>query len=237
MLSRRRYILAFAALALGTGNAFATPTGQPALKRADRKAHNIFAPFYRMGGVLGFAVYDHADNDEADARAAIHDTLVKLGKVDDLALNSLHPRQLSEAQFFGDWYTPDGNLVWNGTITTSDGRRLERPTFRTLAGVKVASASAGGPDIGQGGQFAYAFANPPYPLTAPYDHVQRVFDGIRHALLPPGDTCIITDWTRPDLDKVSAYFAPGKEWWGVFLFTIYDTSTRRLTVIIGSATD
>ena len=85
--------------------------------------------------------------------------------------------------------------------------------------------------------FAYAFANPPYPLTGTRDQIQQVFNIVRLTLLPPGHECVITDWTSPDLDKVSAYFAPGKEWWGVFLFTIRDTTTGRITVIIGSATD
>lgn len=235
--SRRRYILALAALAFGTTRAYAATMGRPGLKRADHKAQKAFVPFYEMGGVLGFAVYDHATDDDVDARAAIHDTLARLGKVDDRALNSLQPRHLDEVQFFGDWYAPDGSLVWNGNVTTSDGRQLKHPTFRALATTKVTSSGAGVPDVGKGGQFAYAFANPPYPLTASYDRIQQVFDEVRRTLLPPGDTCIITDWTNPDLDKVSAYFSPGKEWWGVFLFTVRDVSTARLTVIIGSATD
>jgi hypothetical protein len=210
------------------------------MKRADDIAREAFGPYYKMGGVLRFNVYEGASNDDAHARSAIRDTLVQEGKVNDRALNALQPRRLNEAQFFGDWYNPsDGSLVWNGSVTLADGRQLTRPTFRALAGVETTShsSSASVPDVDQDGQFAYAFANPPYPLKGPSDQIQQVFDDVRRTLLPPGDACVITDWTSSDLDEVSDYFAAGKEWWGMFLFTIRDTTTGRMTVIIGSATD
>ncbi len=237
-MNRRQWIQAMAVLMLGATPTHAGQLRNTALKRAARTVQNAFKPFYKIGGVLGFIVYEGASNDDADAGFAIHDALAQMGKVNDDAFNALHPRRLTEAQFFGDWYDPsNSNLIWNGNVTTSDGRHLTRPTFKDLAGVKVASAGAGVPDIGQGGQFAYAFANPPYGLTGRRDHIQDVFNKVRQTLLPPGHACIITDWASPDLDQVSAYFAQGKEWWGIFLFTIRDTTTGRLTVILGSTTD
>lgn len=237
-MNRREWIWAITALEFSTTRARAGLPRTSTLKPANRTAYTPFKPFAKMGGVLGFAVFDGAANDEVDARAAIHDTLLPFGRVDDGELNALHPRRLNEAQFFGDWYDPSsGDLVWNGSVTVTDGRHLTRPTFRALDGVKVRSSGSSIPDMGEGGQFAYAFANPPYGLTGSRGRVQAVFDSVRHTLLPSGHACTITDWTSPDLDKVSAYFTPGKEWWGVFLFTVRDATTGRLTVIIGSATD
>lgn len=182
--------------------------------------------------------FDEASGDDTDARAAIHDTLGKVGGVNDRALNALRPRNLSEAQFFGDWYSlSDGSLIWNGDVTTTRGRQLTRPSFTALNGQKVASSDAGIPDVSEGGQFAHAFTNPPYGLSCTPAKVQQVFDRARETLLPKGHTCVITDWTSPDLDAVSNHFEQGKEWWGVFLFTIYDTTNGRLTMIVGSATD
>ncbi|MDV6330016.1 hypothetical protein [Asticcacaulis sp. 201] len=237
-MNRRQWIHAIAALALGARSARADGKRTSTLKPADPTTQRAFKPYYDIGGVLGFMVYDDASGDEADARAAIRDTLAQGGQVNDSALNALVPRRLSEAQFFGDWYNPsDGSLVWNGTVKTADGQELTRPKFTALADTNIASSGSGIPDIGQGGQFAYAFASPPYGLVGPHDKIQKVFDGVRDTLLPTGHVCVITDWTNPTLEEVSPYFKPGMEWWGVFLFTIYDATNRRLTVIIGSATD
>lgn len=237
-MNRRQWMQAVVGLAVVANSAHADLPRKSNLKLANRTAQEAFSPYYKIGGVLRFMVYDEASGDETDARAAIHDTLTKVGGVNDAALNALRPRNLSEVQFFGAWYNPsDGNLIWNGNVTTADGRQLTRPSFTALSGQKVASSGASIPDVGEGGQFAYAFANPPYGLSGPHAKVQRVFDHIRETLLPKGHVCVITDWASPDLDTVSTYFKVGKEWWGVFLFTIHDATNGRLTVIVGSATD
>lgn len=87
------------------------------------------------------------------------------------------------------------------------------------------------------GQFAYAFSQPPYPLHAPPEAVQDLFDSLRMVLLPPWQPATILDWSHPSLPEVSAYFEDGAEWWGMFLFTIHLPVTGRLVVIAGSATD
>ncbi len=56
-------------------------------------------------------------------------------------------------------------------------------------------------------------------------------------LLPPGEATVISDWDSCQLGEVSAYFEDGLEWWGAFLFTIYQAGTGRLLVIAASATD
>ncbi len=237
-MNRRQCVQAIVGLAIGATSTHAGTARTHNLKLASQTAQKAFYTYYKMGGVLRFAVYDDTSGDDADTSTAVRDTLLRVGKVDDSALNALHPRRLNENQFFGDWYNPsNGSLVWSGNIETADGQRLTRPEFTDLNGLKIVSAGAGIPDIGAGGQFAYAFANPPYGLSGPRGKVQKVFDHIRETLLPRGHICVITDWASQDLDKVSDYFKMGKEWWGMFLFTIHDATDRRLTVIIGSATD
>ena len=55
--------------------------------------------------------------------------------------------------------------------------------------------------------------------------------------MPPNLEHEILDWTNPKLPEVSAFFASGMEWWGVFLFTVHVPETGLLTVICGSTTD
>ena len=99
------------------------------------------------------------------------------------------------------------------------------------------SGAAPGIDPGSGGQFAYAFSNPPYGLRARGSEVQALFEEIRDFILPPDERSEILDWTSPRLPEVSAYFSMGIDWWGVFLFTIHVPATGRLTAIAGSTTD
>jgi hypothetical protein len=113
---------------------------------------------------------------------------------------------------------------------------LVNPRLRQLDDLVM----AGGveiPDPGGGGQFAYAFSWTPYGLHAKPREIQQLFDAITDFVLPPGADHEIWDWASPRLPEVSQYFEAGMDWWGVFLFTIYVPSLRRLTVIAGSTTD
>lgn len=56
-------------------------------------------------------------------------------------------------------------------------------------------------------------------------------------MLPRSDHCEILDWSNPKLVHVSDYFKAGMEWWGVFLFSIYAPTSRRLSIVMGSASD
>jgi hypothetical protein len=88
-----------------------------------------------------------------------------------------------------------------------------------------------------GGQFAYAFSEPPYGLQARPSEVQELFCAIRDFILPRGSEHEISDWSSPRLTEASDYFTAGMDWWGVFLFTVYLPTLRRLTAIAGSTTD
>lgn len=194
-----------------------------------------FKRYWKIGGVLHFAAYSDADGDEETIAPAIG-TLLRdpdLGK-----LRELGSRPIKQPKFFGDWYDlTSGDLMQLGTWRTEDERDLVDPRLKQLQGVRVSSGGAPIPEAGSGGQFAYAFTRPPYGLHARPAEVQSLFNAIRDFLLPPEARHDIRDWASPGLVEVSPDFQAGMEWWGVFLFSIYTPSTRRLVVIAGSATD
>ena len=169
-----------------------------------------FGRFKAMGGVLDFAVFRDADGTEEDILAAVPEALYGYA-YDREKLRSLGSRRITERTFFGGCYDYERGslLMGDASWTTTDG------------------------------QFAYAFLHPPYglfPKPQP-DEVQAVFEEIRNLILPPGQSREIADWSNDRLPEVSDYFEAGMEWWGVYLFSIYVPSLRRLTIIAGSSTD
>lgn len=200
------------------------------------KLKGPFKRFARCGGVLSFAIFEQSRGDEPDLLDAIAAALP--GDFDRETLKALGGRPIRERRFFGDWYDQEtGALIKRGSFTTADGRELRDPRLRTLDRIRIMSGAAPCPDAGSGGQFAYAFANPPYGLRARGSEVQALFEEIRDFILPPGERVEILDWCSPRLPEVSAWFRMGMEWWGVFLFTVHVPATGRLTAIAGSTSD
>lgn len=198
----------------------------------------IIRRYNDMGGVLSFSIFDGAEDAEADSRTAIHQVLAAMGPVNEDGFRALQPRHIGEALFFGDCYDPgDGGLIKRGTWKTIDGRELTNPKLTALDGVTLVGGGSALPDPGSGGDFAYAFLNPPYGMSGSPSDLQEVFDGIGGVVLPAGYDSVILDWTTPKLKGVSSYFEAGMEWWGVFLFSIYIPAKQQLTIVTGSATD
>lgn len=194
-----------------------------------------FERYGNIGGVLQFAAYSDVDDDDETVVSAIGTLLSgpDLGR-----LHELGSRRIGQPEFFGDWYDlTSGDLVQLGTWRTDDGRELVDPKLKQLQGVRISSGGGIIPDAGSGGQFAYAFSHPPYQFRARPLEVQMLFNAIRRFLLPEDVEHDIRDWASSRLVEVSADFKAGMEWWGVFLFTIYTPSFRRLVVIAGSTTD
>ncbi|RVT97129.1 hypothetical protein EOD42_09905 [Rhodovarius crocodyli] len=195
-------------------------------------APTAFRRYAAMGGVLDFSVREDAQGSRAEILAALAQLL---GEVDVAALR---PRPIERDSFLGDWHdAAQGLLLKRGEYVTADGVTLVNPPFTLLEGVRIRTGMGQVPEMGAGGQFAYAFAEPPYPLTAPPGEVQAAFAGIRDFILPPGQAAEILDWSSPELARVAPYFEQGAEWWGMFLFSIHVPALKRLTIIAGSATD
>jgi hypothetical protein len=187
--------------------------------------------YQAAGGMLDFTFFAGAPPGEAAAREAIARALPP-----PLDQDRLHPRPVTEAGLFGDWFDPaSGALVQRGEYTMPDGRLLRDPPLHRLGEQRPRHGSHGIP--APGGQLAYAFGWPPYGLSCGPAETQALFDATRALLLPPGEAATILDWSDPALPEACAYFAAGAEWWGVFLATIHLPARGRLVVIAGSATD
>lgn len=197
-----------------------------------------FERFETMMGVLDFAIFEDATGDREDTLSAIPQALRHAERFYEEKLWQLGGRPMSDRTFFGDWYDFDrGHLLKLGRYKTAAGPELENPVLSSLDDIRIMSGSCSCPETGSGGQFAYAFSNPPYPLAARPSEVQAAFEEIRDFILPPGRQSEIIDWSNPRLPEVSDYFDAGAEWWGIFLFAIFIPSMRRLTIIAGSTTD
>lgn len=207
------------------------------MKRIE-KLPSAFKRYERMLGVLVFAMFEDANGTNEDILTAMPRALRRACAFDAERLRSLGCRRIRKRAFFGDWYDlGSGKLLKLGRHTTADGSELRNPKLKKLDGVQITSGAAPCPEPGAGGQFAYAFSNPPYGLKGRGSEVQAVFEEIRDFILPPMHRSEITDWCSPQLPEVSDYFAAGMNWWGVFLFSIYIPATHRLTIIAGSTTD
>lgn len=202
------------------------------------KLPSAFARYHKIGGVLDFAVFDDAGDSEEEAVAAIRTALGDPADFKADVLRSLGHRPIYRAEFLGDHYDlAHRKLVKRGSWITADGKRLVDPSLDTLDKSKIEAGGCGIPMPGEGGEFARAFIDPPYPLDAKPSEVQALFDQVHDFLMPKDEPYQILDWASPRLPEVSRYFLPGMEWWGVFLFTIYQPQGRRLIAIAGSTSD
>lgn len=207
------------------------------MKRVE-KLPPAFKRYEKMLGALDFAVFDDATGTEEEILSAISQALPDAGSLDARKLRSLGFRRIRERRFFGDWYDLESGLLLKiGSYKTADGSELENPTLKKLDRAKIISGAWQCPEVGAGGEFAYAFSHPPYGLKGQPSEVQATFEEIRDFILPPIHQAQIWDWSSPLLPEVSAYFAAGMEWWGVFLFSIHVPAIQRLTIVAGSTTD
>ncbi|AQR74294.1 hypothetical protein [Sphingomonas sp. LM7] len=204
--------------------------------RRIEKLPPAFSRYRKVGGAFTFAAFDGAREGDVDAIEAIRVLLD--GNLNSGTLRAIGACQITEAEFLGEHCAAESRkMVKRGTWETADGRRLVDPPLATLDGVAIRSGGYGFPDPGAGGQFARAFASPPYSLDARPSEIQSLFDDILDFLLPPGAPHRILDWTSPRLGEVSPWFNAGMEWWGAFLFTIHQPGRGRLIALAASTTD
>jgi hypothetical protein len=190
----------------------------------------------KMGCAIHIHAYEAESGEYEVCRSAIGQTFgVDSGNE---ALAFIQPRKMRERRFFGDWLDFDtGKLIKRGTYGNDLREELIDPTLMQLERFGARSGGSGIPEAGEGGQFAYAFLCPPYSLRGNARKIQDTFDTLRTALLPEDSEHEILDWTSPQLPEFSDYFKVGMDWWGIFLFTIFDPSRKRLLVLSASTTD
>lgn len=199
------------------------------------KLPSAFLRFWEAGGVVGFSIFDDARGDEAWMLEAIATVIPDL---DRGKLAELRYRQIGDREFYGEWYdSKTDSLVKRGWWHTRDGRKLVDPKFRDLDAAALAGGGGPIPEVGAGGQFAYAFSSPPYGLHAKPSEIQEMFVAIRDFILPLGLDHEIFDWSSPKLAEAAKLFERGLDWWGVFLFAVHVPAQRRLTLIVASTSD
>jgi hypothetical protein len=197
---------------------------------------HLFARYRKIGGVIDFNLFtDVGTLTEDVCLQAVSASIPELNRD---RLRAISCRSVDDETFFGEWYDADKKvLIKRGAWRTDDGRSLTNPLLTDLEGLRIVGGGVETPRLGAGGQFAYAFSNPPYGLRATPREVQRVFDEVRHYLLPPNTAHEILDWSDPRLADAAEYFEAGMEWWGVFLFVVFVPDYRRLVVVAASTTD
>jgi hypothetical protein len=194
-----------------------------------------FKRFSEIGGALEFSVFEQAQWGEGAARAAMARAVPGWREESAKALN---PREIDKQGLLGEWCdAATMSLIKVGSWTAEDGKVFTNPRLRDLKGIRLVSGGCSIPEVGAGGELAYAFSWTPYGLDAGPQEVQQLFEAITAFILPPDLDHKILDWGSSQLPQVSPYFESGMEWWGVFLFTIQVPALQRLTVIFGSATD
>jgi hypothetical protein len=199
---------------------------------------------HRVGGVLDFSFFRDAINDRGHLTAAILEhmrTLKNLGPVYRPTINpgaaaELPVRQIDRQTFLGEYYD-----AATGSLRFGDVEVLDRSDVtESCGGASVQIDSGEGRDPHEpstDGHLAYAFFQTPHSLTARPKNLNRLFREIVHLVAPEGEVCEILDWSGPQLASFSDYFTAGLEWWGVFLFTVFQVDSAKLVVITGSTTD
>lgn len=194
----------------------------------------IFAEYDQIGGVLEFRAFEGVEVlNEAVALDAVS---VAVPGIDREKLKEIGSRTLDDQTFFGDWYDPVRSALVHRGTWRKNGLELKNPALPDLDTFQMSGGSPV-PDAGSGGNFAWAYLNPPYALQARPREVQRIFDGMKGYLLPPALSHTILDWSDRRLPEASVYFEEGMDWWGVFLFVIFVPDFQRLVVIAGPETD
>ena len=201
--------------------------------------------FDRMGGAVHYSFFVNAEGSDADLEGAILWHCAKVlekeyitGWIEPAKLRTLPRGVIDRKAFFGDWYDMERDaLIYRGGGRVDDGRELVDPTYDEMGRAKIKLWGSGCPDVGSGGNYAFAFSQPPYSGQMARLEVQDMFRRINKLILPAEGGEIITDWSSKQLADFCEHFEHGMEYWGVFLFTIFDPATQRLTVISASTSD
>lgn len=89
-----------------------------------------------------------------------------------------------------------------------------------------------------------AFGDPPYPLTVAHEAERAtLFPRFCEAIgLLPDEGLVLLDWVgdperEPERSMWSAYFEDGKEWWGIWCFTVWNPLRGTLAAVMASTTD
>lgn len=203
------------------------------MRRPGRVSRSV-ERFRAVGGVVEHCFFEGPCAAREDHLRAVADCLA----VAPTALAPLPGRRIDRRAFLGAWYDEERRgLVKVGRWKTAGGRALSDPLLRDLGEDRVVSGGGPLPHPGASFGYAYAFSAPPYPLRAAPAEIDALFHRVLPSFMPSHAAAEIYDWTAPALNAVSPYFAPGAEWWGMFLYSVALPAEERLCVIMASSTD
>lgn len=207
-------------------------------------AHDALrATLQRVGVVFEFIVCRVAGEAPAVGEAHHREVLRRLGE-ETMARVERHWREAMEKN--PSCSRPasmrNGSSTWRAHARRgSTRRRWSRPTaiHRTIAS-RTRATSTGG--LVQ--WLCRAFGDPPYPLTV-VDEAERasLFPRFCEAIgLLPDERLVLLDWVgdperEPERSLWSAYFEDGKEWWGIWCFTVWNPRCGTLAAVMASTTD
>lgn len=89
--------------------------------------------------------------------------------------------------------------------------------------------------------YCHAFSDPPYTLSLhsrriPQAEIDALFAAINKQLFGENlDDIVVYQWTTDWVDYLC--FDEGYDWWGSYLWTVYDAKTKMFVGIVASATD
>ncbi|RQO45606.1 hypothetical protein DBV14_23605 [Variovorax sp. KBW07] len=198
------------------------------------------------GSGFEFAVYGVAADvaDVADVGETHHRTALRLLCDDIAAFAERYRRETiardpSLASAFGAGLAFDVDAARPTTLDASAVVRAEHfaPRYQVACTRDLAQVS-------WFEWFCQAFGDPPYGLRVA-DEAERAQLFPRFCLctgLLPDERVTVLDWVgdpqrEPWRSTWSTYFDAGKEWWGIWCFTVWNPKRRTLATLIASQTD
>lgn len=193
--------------------------------------------FYRSsGGVIFVSVCEEAEDTHACHAAALaaainsKDAERVLNKVSNVV-----PIEIDEETFHGSYFDYDRHLLrHNGTNNLTGGGTQTNPFYKDIWSKRSGSSHI--PDLWSLGEFAYAFCQPAYGLTMTPYKIHETYLAITSEVAPR-DQCRILSWQKEEILDADPWLKAGDDWWGVFVFSVYNKNTGQLFGIAASDTD
>lgn len=199
--------------------------------------HNKHYDFYRSsGGVIFISVCEEAE-DTHDCHAATLAAAINSKDVEKVSnkVSNVVPVEIEEEAFHGSHFDYDRQLLrHNGTVNLSRGRSQTNPYYKDMLSNMGCSSDI--PDLWCLGEFAYAFCQPAYGLSMKPFEIHETYSAITSEVTPRNQ-CRIFSWQKEEILDADPWLKAGIDWWGVFVFSVYNKNSGQLFGIAASDTD
>lgn len=188
------------------------------------------------GGVISISVCEEAEDTHVCHAAAVTAAINSkdIERVSNKVSNVV-PVEINEETFHGSYFDYDRQLLrHNGTINLAGGDTQTNPFYKDIESKWGGSSHI--PDLWSLGEFAYAFCRPAYGLTMKPFKIHETYLAITSEVTPR-DQCRILSWQKKEILAADPWLKAGVDWWGVFVFSVYNKNTGQLFGIAASDTD